>query len=383
VSQLLQKYDTETGEQILVKEGTLVCEVDSTNIGTIAVDDVVYILSNGKIIKAIANNGFVNLQLGIVVAIDGVNYTVQIDGIVTHSQTLANDLSKEVYVSSNNFSSNLADKLDVPFFEDDTAVIVGKKISSTKIKLSPDFYIFSEQEPNFVNDATAMAHFPMTETDGYGDIVGGLNTTHYRADGTIGVPSFANNMFGTVNSAIEFGPNKSGLTQIANDATMISRLKMGTDSITVSYFAKILPAANLQVVFRATALAGGQGYGVGLQAASEKARIELYGTTNGRQIFLPVTATLLINWHYNVVVFDRANCVVNYYVDGFLYSSGTLLDPAVVSLSGVGSIGNYSSTVLTWQLLGYMSNLRVYRAAWTAQQAARYWKYCNSHQVAL
>lgn len=383
MSQLLQKYDTETGEQILVKEGTLACEVDSTNIGTIAVDDVVYILSNGKIIKAIANNVFVNLQLGIVVAIDGVNYTVQIDGIVTHSQTLANDLSKEVYVSSNNFSSNLVDKLDVPFFEDDTAVIVGKKISSTKIKLSPDFYIFSEQEPNFVNDATAMAHFPMTETDGYGDIVGGLNTTHYRADGTIGVPSFVNNMFGAVNSAIEFGPNKSGLTQIANDATMISRLKMGTDSITVSYFANIRPTTAIQVIFRAAALGGAPGYGVGMWSNALQQRVELYGSINGRQIVTPTHATLLNNWHHHVAVFDRVNGMIIFYVDGLLHAIYVVLDPGTVILNSVCSIGNYSSTALNWPLLGFMSNLRVNRAAWTAQQAARYWKYCNSHQVAL
>ena len=382
MSQLLQKYDTETGEQILVKEGTLVCEVDSTNIGTIAVDDVVYILSNGKIIKAIANNGFVNLQLGIVVAIDGVNYTVQIDGIVTHSQTLANDLSKEVYVSSNNFSSNLVDKLDVPFFEDDTAVIVGKKISSTKIKLSPDFYIFSEQEPNFVNDATAMAHFPMTETDGYGDIVGGLNTTHYRSDGTTESPFFGNNLFGKPNSAIEFGPGKSCKIGITNDATAIDKLRMGYDSMTVSFFADYsYSPESRSTIFQASAGGGSPGYGVLFRLAST-VYAETNGTNNARQS-LALSSGLIVNYNHYTVVFDRTNLKTLFYVNAELQGSQTILEHGLVTSMGF-SIGNYYSyNVPWWAFVGLLSSLRVYRAAWTSDQVARYWKYCNSHQVAL
>lgn len=370
-----QKYDLVTGEEfvgdIQLNDvefiNSIICEVDISNNGNIAVDDVVFVLDNGKIIKAIANNTYCNYQLGIVKAIDGINYTVQIDGIVEHSQALINDMSKEVYATSNSDSRNLVDKLEAPFFNDDTAVIVGKKLSQNKIKLSPEFFVFEESEPNFLNDSL-VAHYPLNEEFQFNDISG--NNIHLTARNS---PILVPDAFGNVNSAYEF----SAVTD--DSAVTSSNLPIG---LTESFTFMIWGNKSIHNDWAGFGLFSNVAYQTG---------IHLTGT---RVIFANTPIVTAPTWYYSptipigvwkmfIFIWDVVTKKYSIYIDNTLIKNQIVDSDLIGYNQKFGIACRYNSGIATQDGGIALNQGRIFNRIMAEKEIKRYWRYCNTWKVAL
>lgn len=370
-----QKYDVVTGQEcigdIQLNDvefiNSIICEVDISNNGNIAVDDVVFVLENGKIIKAIANNTYCNYQIGIVKFIDGINYTVQIDGIVEHSQTLINDMSKEVYATSNSDGRNLIDKLEAPFHNDDTAVIVGKKLSQNKIKLSPEFFVFEESEPNFLNDGL-VAHYPLNEEFQFNDISG--NNIHLTARNS---PILVPDAFGNVNSAYEF----SAVTD--DSAVTSSNLPIG---LTESFTLMIWGNKSFHNDWAGFGLFSNAGYQTGIHVTGTRALF-----ANTPIVTAPIwdySPTIPIGvWKLFTFFWDVATKKYSIYIDK------TLIKNQIASYDLIGynqkfGIANRNNSVITMNDGGIALNQgRIFNRIMTEKEIKRYFQYCNTWKVAL
>jgi len=187
---------------------------------------------------------------------------------------------------------------------------------------------------------------------GFVDTTAGYGDTH-----TSGWASSSNCISGTC-------LNFDGIDDFIN-LGVGSSLQMGTGSITVSMWYKpTLASASYQQLFYGGALGGHTGYGVGIRNSS--IRIEVYGTTGGRQTMATGVLADLNTWQHIVVVFDAVNYIANIYKNGVFSVPITFVNWGTATNANNFYIGTHNGGAFIYS--GFVDNTRIYNAVMPTSQ---------------
>lgn len=338
--------------------------VDNSQVlGTMPVlNDCVCFYENGMIEKMKSNNQYTKLKVGIVTSVGASDLTIQTSGTVTLNDDYTGD-SDEIYVTSNSSGLNLTDIREVPFYQDDTLVVLGKKASLDSFVFMPEFYIFGEQEPNFVNDEV-VSNFNFNAENVSGNTVTNLanssqNMTLYNS------PTFGD---GFIGRAI-INPDSNAYGQFIKPTT--------SGDWTFTIIAKMYGMSTLPV--------GSQGYST------------LIGCSNGNRLLITTgegnfnaLAQLGVGTHFTGITnVTNRDYVLYQYVHKRNESKSYWRVNAVDRSEFSGNVVlNTTQRIFIYDGINYVLNgeidtVMIHHKAWTIEESRRYWKYCNSYKIAL